>query len=446
MNLPGDRRLLIAVALGGTVVLISLLTVGTLTAAGDLDDDGLTIAEELDAGTEIRTADTDGDGLDDGEEASGPTDPTDADTDGDGLEDGAEVNQYGTDPTDRDSDGDELPDGVEVTEHDTNPTAADTDGDGLDDGVEINEHGTDPATADTDGDGLNDADEIEAGADPHTTDTDGDGLDDQHEVESHPSTDPADADTDDDGLDDGAEKNEYNTDPTEPDTDDDGLDDGREVELGTDPNEEDTDGDGLLDGWEVDGEVNGVEFPDADPLEKDLYIQINHGSQFNGLSDYERQAIEDMYSQMPVENPGGSVGIDAHVISDGSVGERLTYEGFNYQNLWFEGESQLGDREPYYRSVLLVSMDGDNNYIGLGDSPGRFSIAEGAPLYGSVEEVIVHETLHNIVGEIEADGACEDDPLHYCGGGILETRLGSGTHLPEAIGDQLDEDGLKGIS
>ena len=93
----------------------------TAEAAGDNDDDGLSNAQEIAAGT----------------------DPDNPDTDGDGLSDGQEVNQFGTNPKQQDTDGDTLSDGAEVDEHGTSPTNPDTDGDGETDGVEVN-NGTDP--------------------------------------------------------------------------------------------------------------------------------------------------------------------------------------------------------------------------------------------------------------------------------------------------------------
>ena len=58
----------------------------------DLDDDGLTNAEEALVGTDPRLNDTDGDGLADGVEVNDVgTDPTTADTDGDGADDGSDA-------------------------------------------------------------------------------------------------------------------------------------------------------------------------------------------------------------------------------------------------------------------------------------------------------------------------------------------------------------------
>jgi eukaryotic-like serine/threonine-protein kinase len=112
----------------------------------DDDEDGLTYAEELEAGT----------------------DPDNPDTDGDGLLDGEEVNEYSTDPLNDDTDGDDLTDGDEVFEYETDPTEEDSDGDGLSDGFEVTNqlYDLDPNLQDSDRDSWLDNEELEAGTDP----------------------------------------------------------------------------------------------------------------------------------------------------------------------------------------------------------------------------------------------------------------------------------------
>ncbi|PJE76077.1 hypothetical protein COV04_00915 [Candidatus Uhrbacteria bacterium CG10_big_fil_rev_8_21_14_0_10_48_11] len=65
---------------------------GPTSSAEDTDQDGLSNAQEIAAGTDPLNPDTDGDGLFDGEEVrSFGTDPLNPDTDGDGFTDGEEV-------------------------------------------------------------------------------------------------------------------------------------------------------------------------------------------------------------------------------------------------------------------------------------------------------------------------------------------------------------------
>lgn len=101
-------------------------------SAGDLDEDGLSNAEEHALGTFANSADSDGDGLKDGDESGTGvfvsandtgTSPISADSDQDGLSDGVETrtgvfvdaNNTGSDPLNRDSDGDGARDGLEVS-------------------------------------------------------------------------------------------------------------------------------------------------------------------------------------------------------------------------------------------------------------------------------------------------------------------------------------------
>ncbi len=108
------------------------------TASGDPDNDGLTNAQELAAGTDPTKADSDDDGLSDKDEVQTyKTNPNKADTDGDGLTDKDEVLTYKSDPTKADGDGDYLPDSLEIKTYHTDPAKADSDGDGWNDYAEI---------------------------------------------------------------------------------------------------------------------------------------------------------------------------------------------------------------------------------------------------------------------------------------------------------------------
>ncbi|WP_233612040.1 Ig-like domain-containing protein [Corallococcus sp. AB045] len=280
------------------------------------------------------TVDTDNDGLTDAEEVLAGTDPNNPDTDGDGIPDGIEVKVGGTDPLDDDSDDDGILDGNEDKDHDgvvdadeTDPNNPDTDGDGLTDGVELGltqpqgddtdstrfvadkdpSTKTNPLDDDTDDDGLTDGNEDAnhdglkdpTETDPNDIDTDDDGLTDGLELgltvpqggDTDPSkfkadqdpdtkTNPLDPDTDNGGVFDGIEDRNHNgrvdvqeSDPLNPaddqDADGDGIDNATELEHGTDPFDSDSDDDGVPDGidgltdTDGDGVIDALD-PDSD--------------------------------------------------------------------------------------------------------------------------------------------------------------------------------------
>ncbi|MFC7193603.1 hypothetical protein ACFQL4_01435 [Halosimplex aquaticum] len=83
--------------------------------------------------------------------------------------------------------------------------------------------------------------------------------------------------------------------------------------------------------------------------------------------------------------------------------------------------------------------------VGYGEVGGRFSVVDAGATEGTKRHVIVHELLHNVVGRIDAPGACESDPHHYCDGGWLTPRItpGENEYLPEPIGAEIERQGLQ---
>ena len=164
----------------------------------DCDNDGLTLEEETNNGTDPLNPDTDGDGVIDSVEIVDSTNPLNPcsliiasqtvapsaawlalDCDGDGT---PNEDETGTDPLNPDTDGDGVTDTNEIADG-TNPNdpcsliiasqtvapsaawlALDCDGDGT---PNVDETGTDPLNPDTDGDGVTDTNEIADGTNPN---------------------------------------------------------------------------------------------------------------------------------------------------------------------------------------------------------------------------------------------------------------------------------------
>ncbi|HET8933341.1 MAG TPA: zinc-dependent metalloprotease family protein [Polyangiales bacterium] len=105
-----------------------------------------------------------------------------------------------------------------------------------------------------------------------------------------------------------------------PDPDRDGLCTALELEYGTDPNNADTDGDSLDDGMEVKGyrirrTRERVLLPDANPLHRDIYVEIDYTPNFRPSND----AMEDVkraFANSPVMNPDQTTGVTLHIDID----------------------------------------------------------------------------------------------------------------------------------
>jgi len=319
----------------------------SITAADpstDPDNDGLTNAEEITAGTNPNVADTDGDGVNDGEEVTAGTDPTvneTLDSDNDGLTD-AEEAALGTDPTVADSDGDGTNDGDEVTAG-TDPMVndvVDTDNDGLTD-VQEAALGTDPNVADSDDDGVSDGDEVNAGTDPSvnqaTADTDGDSLFDLDEINVH------------------------GTNPNLIDSDFDGVNDGDEVAVGTDPTTVNTDyiisfEDGLLPSAYV-----AVDTADAGWI-------IDDSTAVNGLYSLRAEVIDHNQTaafEFSYYSDGSDLNFSAKVSSEeGYDGLNILIDGVNAGTLTGELDwSEYSVEVPEGQHTLKVEYlkDGSNS-------------------------------------------------------------------------------------
>jgi hypothetical protein len=193
---------------------------------------------------------------------------------------------------------------------------------------------------------------------------------------------------------------------------------------------------------ETDG---GVELPNADPLSMDLYVQVSYAESAENKSESFFDGFREQFSEMPVENPDGTEGIDVHVTEGPWLDESVTFTGSNYQLIKFDHyEDNVGERADVYHNVMFVAFEDDVGYDGYGDVGGDFSIVETDMDDRNQRNMMVHELLHNVVGEIESDDACEDDPDHLCTDGWLQAYVtyNEDEFLPESIADQIEENGF----
>ena len=371
----------------------------------DSDFDGFTDHEELVTGVVLLATgetvylnpmsnDTDGDGIGDFTEWSigfNPVDPSDgaADLDDDGLSNADELAR-GTDIDDVDSDGDNLFDGWEVA-NGYNPTlneaagSVDRDGDGLSDllefvlGFDIDtpdtyERGTsgmiDVFDVDSDNDGMADFWEDFFGflgynsnddTDQALLDQDGDGLPDWWEYWNGDSivSIAADGDLDNDGV---SNLDEFNasTDPHEADTDSDGLTDSEEAAINTSPFRRDTDGDGLTDLVESQPQEIVVHQISYGLYGEETFEYDENGAQvsvrpwvgFDTIADYQSWRANVAADGYYYYDEAGNVVVDPYSGSD--YDSTYTGDSTSYDDTYYTDDGSYSDDSAYY--------DGSSDY------------------------------------------------------------------------------------
>jgi len=176
------------------------------------------------------------------------------------------------------------------------------------------------------------------------------------------------------------------------DADGDGLLNSEEIALGTDPNDWDTDKDGLSDSLEV-----KILAPyGANPLRRDIFVEIDRMEGVEGLSSIQEGRLIDTFKNAPLKNPDGSWGVDLHLYYDDVItpARSIDYNSSDY----YTYQRRYHDYPDGFRWAL---------FAGIGDwwnclwQPGGFCWGEGfvvdrdRPLLPAAH-VFLHELGHSL--------------------------------------------------
>ena len=106
---------------------------------------------------------------------------------------------------------------------------------------------------------------------------------------------------------------------------------------------------------------------------------------------------------------------------------------------------QLGERAGTYHQVLFLPFESDVQYGGYGEAPGQFALVNSTIEERGQRNMVVHELLHNVMGTLEAPQACDDDPIHYCEDGWLQSTVtyDEDDYLPHPLAEEIERDGFE---
>jgi hypothetical protein len=207
----------------------------------------------------------------------------------------------------------------------------------------------------------------------------------------------------------------------------------------------DRDGDGLPDAWERAGETPaGAPLPGADPGRKDLYVQVNYGTNVAPLTATERQQLRESWATMPVANPDGSTGVTLHLDNDsagaGTLDDAAAIDALADRNAYYTAD-RLGPRRCVYRQVVYGQVDVDG-VAGVASTPGYSAVVDGARqsnYAGGVSFRVAltnHELLHTALGRVDgrshrSEGWLAGGPDNeYLSGAAAADANATGIHGP----------------
>lgn len=198
----------------------------------------------------------------------------------------------------------------------------------------------------------------------------------------------------------------------------------------------DSDGDGLDDNWElygIDSNGDGDVYDDedinlpalgADPLHKDVFVEIDYlenvGDLFPSQLPHTHrpqpgaiEAVIDAYKKSPVQNPDGSTGINLHVDISDAIRETAENIEFGYASDASTSGSIYYDWGPYYdiranpkyfqsarngifHYALFVHDFEGTKWGGVGSKPGDKFIVCNSPTRLFTSLAFMHELGHNL--------------------------------------------------
>lgn len=193
----------------------------------------------------------------------------------------------------------------------------------------------------------------------------------------------------------------------------------------------DRSGDGLYSYWELNEETfDGVELPDADPDQRDVYVEVVNGE------DLDLEKIEKWFDNFPTKNPDGTEGVNIHFMHglDEAIDHELPpltetggtpdeYSEIELARHFYD--YRIGPRQALFVTEFEIDLKGFTTMDG-------FSWVDKDIL--SQEHTATHEILHNMAGERVSTPDCHGR-AHTCEGFL---SYSGDTFMSDATANHLD--------
>jgi hypothetical protein len=183
----------------------------------------------------------------------------------------------------------------------------------------------------------------------------------------------------------------------------------------------------------------------SDPMHKTVLLAVNYTGDVNPLSAGHRSFLKAKFDQLKVANPDGTTGIDLRVVEEWNTTGNVTVDATTLRRSArrYHVEETPAERCRHY--YLLVGA-ADGHRWGVANTGGWTAIVKSdtTGFSGSREDVIVHELLHNLVGELDPSrGGVRPDGVHTSAGWLQPVaEMGGPSSLHPASRERLNERGF----
>jgi hypothetical protein len=203
------------------------------------------------------------------------------------------------------------------------------------------------------------------------------------------------------------------------------------------PTPKDPDADNLPTGYE--------ESIGTDPMHKTVLLAVEYTGNASNLSAGDRSFLRTKFDQLKVTNPDGTTGVTLRIVEEWRTGDNVTVNSTTLRRRAISSLSNETPAQPCRHHYLVVGAPEGSRW-GIAVTGGWTAIvkSERTGFSGSREDVIVHELLHNLVGELDPErSGVRPDGAHTQSGWLQPKAEMSGpSSLHAASREALNERGF----
>jgi hypothetical protein len=180
----------------------------------------------------------------------------------------------------------------------------------------------------------------------------------------------------------------------------------------------------------------------TNPQRMTILVSVVHSYDSKRLSDEDKNEVKRRFDEMKVLNPDGSVGIDVLFVEQNPFGASIEANE-DYINQLIESYPEGDTPANFCREHYVYMTRGGGDAWGIAHTGGWVSIVETGDYSNARLDIMVHELLHNVVGEFDQSINGVVDGNHVKSGWLQPGEVPAGPYrLHDLTQEKLKSDGF----